>query len=213
MNIVELLNNFFTVITVFGPIINYLPQYRLMTKNNSLGSFSTLTCYILLIANLLRVIFWFGKAYLLSLLLQSIIMIIVQMVLLRKCYHILNRKDSRGKFLGSILMLTLSSGTYYAFFSIFKNNVFIEVTGGLSACIEAMLPFPQFVTNIKRKSVVGLSFSMIFMWFVGDAMKLVYYLGNDQPLQFIICAIIQLVIDVCILSQFVLYRKKAVKKD
>ena len=48
----------FVYFTVFGPIINYLPQYILMVRNKSVGSFCRLVCYILLTASLLRIIFW-----------------------------------------------------------------------------------------------------------------------------------------------------------
>jgi uncharacterized protein with PQ loop repeat len=41
--------------------------------------------------------------------------------------------------------------------------------------IEATLGFPQVISNLKTKSVKGLSYTMIGMWFLGDFLKTVYF--------------------------------------
>jgi len=43
---------------IFGPILPFLPQIRLILKNHSIGNFSILTCFILINANILRILFW-----------------------------------------------------------------------------------------------------------------------------------------------------------
>jgi hypothetical protein len=48
----------FEVFTILGPIGIYAPQYMMMNRTKSPGSFSKLICYILLVANMLRIIFW-----------------------------------------------------------------------------------------------------------------------------------------------------------
>jgi uncharacterized protein with PQ loop repeat len=50
-----------------------------------------------------------------------------------------------------------------------------EVIGFLSMSIEATLGFPQLISNWKTKSVKGLSYTMIGMWFLGDFVKTVYF--------------------------------------
>jgi solute carrier family 66, member 2 len=41
--------------------------------------------------------------------------------------------------------------------------------------IEATLGLPQVISNLKTKSVKGLSYTMIGMWFMGDFAKTVYF--------------------------------------
>ena len=50
--------NAFCFFTVFGPMLNYLPQYKLMHKNRSVGSFDIKICYLLIVSSVLRIIFW-----------------------------------------------------------------------------------------------------------------------------------------------------------
>jgi hypothetical protein len=61
-----------------GPVIGYVYQYRLIEKNNSVGTFSIKLCGMLLFCNILRIGFYFSTQYSLALLIQSILMIIVQ---------------------------------------------------------------------------------------------------------------------------------------
>jgi len=52
---------------------------------------------------------------------------------------------------------------------------------------------------------------MIGSWMVGDALKLVFFIQKNQPIQFIATAIAQLIMDVLIFGQFYLYKPKKVK--
>ena len=81
------------------------------------------------------------------------------------------------------------------------------MTGSISAFIEALVPIPQWYSNRKKRSVESVSFLMIFLWAVGDCIKFLYYLMRDQPLQFIICSVVQIFFDFSILKQFVDYKK------
>ncbi len=51
-----------------------------------------------------------------------------------------------------------------------------DLIGFVSMSIEALLGFPQLISNYKTKSVKGLSYTMIGMWFVGDAFKTAYFI-------------------------------------
>lgn len=53
---------------------------------------------------------------------------------------------------------------------------FGELIGLVSMSIEAMLGVPQAFSNWQKKSVQGLSLSMIGMWFLGDFAKTVYFI-------------------------------------
>ena len=73
---------------------------------------------------------------------------------------------------------------------------------------QATLAFPQMIKNCKAKSVEGLSFVLIMTWFGGDFLKTVYFIIYKQPRQFILCGAIQLSVDLIILIQLVVYRKR-----
>jgi uncharacterized protein with PQ loop repeat len=64
------------------------------------------------------------------------------------------------------------------------------------------------IKNFKTKSVEGISLFLILTWFVGDFFKTIYFIINKQPAQFILCGSIQLTVDLIILIQLILYRKK-----
>jgi len=53
---------------------------------------------------------------------------------------------------------------------------FGELIGLVSMSIESMLGVPQAYSNWSKKSVQGLSLSMIGMWFLGDFSKTVYFI-------------------------------------
>ena len=50
---------------------------------------------------------------------------------------------------------------------------------------------------------------MIIAWLLGDAFKAFYFFRNVAPFQFIICGIIQLVVDVLISAQIFFYPRRA----
>ena len=64
------------------------------------------------------------------------------------------------------------------------------------------------IKNYKQKNVEGISVILIFAWFLGDFCKTIYFIANSQPAQFIFCGAIQLTVDLIILVQLIMYRKK-----
>ncbi|KAI3649917.1 hypothetical protein MP228_005549 [Amoeboaphelidium protococcarum] len=85
--------NFFSIAMVFGPVAPYIPQYRQITKTQNSAGFSTYTVALLLIANILRVFFWIGKRFELTLLWQSVVMILAQLVLQQACVKYAHRAE------------------------------------------------------------------------------------------------------------------------
>lgn len=61
---------------------------------------------------------------------------------------------------------------------LFNLNQFGEVIGFFSMSIEATLGFPQVISNYMTKSVKGLSYTMIGLWFLGDLLKTVYFISE-----------------------------------
>jgi hypothetical protein len=85
---------------VFGGVVPYIPQYQMIRKKKNAAGFSTLVCLSLLIANILRILFWFGHWFEYPLLAQSIIMIITMFIMLELCINVEseNTNNSQKKF-------------------------------------------------------------------------------------------------------------------
>lgn len=47
------------IVLVIGPVIGYIPQYREIQKTGNPHVFSPLVILILLVANILRIFFWY----------------------------------------------------------------------------------------------------------------------------------------------------------
>lgn len=73
---------------IFGGVVPYIPQYRMISRSRNATGFSTLVCLALLVANILRILFWFGHPFELPLLVQSVIMILCMLVMLELCVRV-----------------------------------------------------------------------------------------------------------------------------
>ncbi|XP_054237920.1 solute carrier family 66 member 2 [Indicator indicator] len=73
---------------VFGGVVPYIPQYRQIRRTQNADGFSTYVCLVLLVANILRILFWFGRHFEAPLLWQSIIMIITMLLMLKLCTEV-----------------------------------------------------------------------------------------------------------------------------
>ncbi|XP_025993065.2 solute carrier family 66 member 2 isoform X3 [Solenopsis invicta] len=168
---------------IFGAVVPYVPQYKEIKRKEDAEGFSLYVCLTLLIANTLRILFWFGKHYEFPLLLQSILMILAMFVMIKLCINVQNRTqiikskervltarfvyftdlDARffwkwtdfRSYLGFMLLFAGVGGVMtYLFLDI---PIFIEILGFLAVLIEAMLGIPQFLRNSTNKSTVGMS--------------------------------------------------------
>ncbi|TWW76570.1 PQ-loop repeat-containing protein 1 [Takifugu flavidus] len=70
---------------VFGGALPYIPQYQEIQRIGNSEGFSTRVCLLLLVANILRIFFWMGKQFELTLLLQSVVMIVTMFAMLHLC--------------------------------------------------------------------------------------------------------------------------------
>uniref|UniRef100_A0A671UZC9 Solute carrier family 66 member 2 n=1 Tax=Sparus aurata TaxID=8175 RepID=A0A671UZC9_SPAAU len=77
-------------VMVFGGALPYVPQYQEIQRSSNSDGFSTRVCLVLLIANILRIFFWIGKQFELTLLLQSVVMIITMFAMLHLCCMVQN---------------------------------------------------------------------------------------------------------------------------
>ena len=46
---------------IFGGIVPYIPQYRKIRRTRDAEGFSTYVCFVLLVANVLRILFWYVR--------------------------------------------------------------------------------------------------------------------------------------------------------
>lgn len=74
---------------VVGQVLPYIPQYRDIKRTKKAEAFSPFVSLILIIANTLRVFFWLGSDFPVVLLIQSLVMITVQMLMVHLCVNTL----------------------------------------------------------------------------------------------------------------------------
>lgn len=220
---------------IFGCVLPYVPQYITIHKNRNSSGFSTFVCLTLLIANILRVVWWFGHPFELPLLIQSGLMIVAQILLLALCvrvkkenHRILN--ETQGTIFEKRTLFSLNPRffwrwtdliSYIEFLILFSvilgiamyylshDKLFVESIGYCALVTESMLGLPQVLKNYKKRSVEGMSLSMVLMWLGGDTFKTVYYIVKNVPLQFWLCGLLQITIDLLILFQVCLFRQNA----
>ncbi|KAK9887414.1 hypothetical protein WA026_022350 [Henosepilachna vigintioctopunctata] len=78
---------------IIGGVVPYIPQYRQIKRTQDSEGFSLLVCLALLIANTLRIMFWFGKHFEYPLLIQSVIMNIAMFMMIHLCVQVKNRNQ------------------------------------------------------------------------------------------------------------------------
>mmetsp|Transcript_28906 Transcript_28906/g.33060 ORF Transcript_28906/g.33060 Transcript_28906/m.33060 type:complete len:250 (-) Transcript_28906:700-1449(-) len=210
---------------IFGPLVGYYFQYDIIVKTKNSEGFSKAISFILFISNISRIFFWFGKQYHTTLLIQSILMVAMQFVLLEACIRFDSTspkkpavQDLQSLFKKEefwqwpdllsyiIVIMVMVFGFSFVTYTMVDYPQYVELLGFFSVFSEAFLGIPQFLKNNKNKSTEGLSMGMIGCWLFGDAFKTVYYLCKDQPSQFIIGGLIQLTLDILIVSQFYVYK-------
>ncbi|CAG9825558.1 unnamed protein product [Phaedon cochleariae] len=216
---------------IVGGIIPYIPQYRQIRKTKDAEGFSLLVCLALLVANTLRIMFWFGRHFEYPLLIQSLIMNVMMFLMIHLCVSVRNRSqlvqarqriflDFDAKhfwnwtdfqsYFDCILVFTIATSLLMYIF--IDYIVFVETVGFLALFTEAMLGTPQLVKNYRNKSTEGMSISMVIMWTGGDIFKTTYFLLREAPVQFWVCGSVQVTVDLLILSQVFIYRGNAEPK-
>ena len=78
----------FDILFVICPPIGFMAQYQEIYKSRNMGGFSTKVILILVLSNILRIFFWFGKRFSVVLIYQSLFMILAQLFLLQLCVKV-----------------------------------------------------------------------------------------------------------------------------
>ncbi|XP_032891670.1 solute carrier family 66 member 2-like [Amblyraja radiata] len=219
-----------TFFMVFGGALPYIPQYREIQRSGNTEGFSTHVCLVLLVANILRLFFWFGRHFEVTLVWQSIVLIFTMLALLHLCCelqqsstlstsrHLFTDFDPRyfwawSRFLDYIqFCLSFTMVCLLVTYLLIDSQLFVETLGFTAVLIEAMLGVPQLCRNFKNKSTAGMSVKMVLMWTLGDIFKTAYFIINATPVQFWVCGALQICIDIAIFFQVFTYGKEAHEK-
>ncbi|XP_026500416.1 solute carrier family 66 member 2 isoform X3 [Vanessa tameamea] len=210
---------------IVGGVAPYIPQYRQIKKTQDAEGFSLYVCLTLLIANTLRILFWFGKRYELPLLIQSIVMNATMFAMIHLCVTVRKKNqiirareriftDMDRKYFWAWTdfqsyvdcMLVFSVLGAALTYLLIEFSPFVELIGFLAVFTEAMLGAPQIAKNHQNKSTEGMSVSMVIMWTCGDLFKTAYFVIREAPTQFWVCGALQVLLDIVILFQVWLYR-------
>ncbi|CAH0725989.1 unnamed protein product, partial [Brenthis ino] len=210
---------------IVGGVAPYIPQYRQIKKTQDAEGFSLYVCLTLLIANTLRILFWFGKRYELPLLIQSIVMNATMFAMIHLCVTVRKKNQiirARDRIFTDMdtkyfwawtdfqsyvdCMLVFSVLGAAITYLLIEFSPFVELIGFLAVFTEAMLGAPQIAKNHQNKSTEGMSVSMVIMWTCGDVFKTAYFVIREAPTQFWVCGALQVLLDIVILFQVWLYR-------
>ncbi|KAM7372864.1 hypothetical protein PAMP_007757 [Pampus punctatissimus] len=210
---------------VFGGVVPYIPQYRDIRRTQNAEGFSTYVCLVLLVANILRILFRFGRYFETLLLWQSIIMIATMLIMLNLCTNVRLTTELNTKrrsfidfdwnyfwlwshfvdYMQCVLAFTLVAA--YVTYLLLDSALFVETLGFLAVFTEAMLGTPQLYRNYQNKSTEGMSIKMVLMWTSGDTFKTGYFLLTQAPVQFWTCGLLQVGVDFAILFQVYYYSR------
>lgn len=165
----------------------------------------------------------FGERFETFLLLQSVVMIVAQLMLLSLCVSLRRKIGLSGR---SSSLFDLDSFWNWPYFTTFLQFVaslagvlsvltlafvnqswFVQFIGTVALGVEATLALPQAYSNWENQSAEGLNMVLIATWFAGDAFKTFVFISESAPLQFVACGIFQLMVDFVILFQLALYRR------
>ena len=223
------------MIMIFVPSIGYFFQALKFKQTKSTKGFAKFLCFLLLLANILRIFFWLGKKYPLPLLYQAIVVIISQIYLIHVYLeyqedlpiktekslteHIINWKETLNP---KKIWNWNDEIDYYKFifflFFIFsvmcfivgvKNTKFFDVIGTISVSCETFIELPQIKENCITKNTKNISGTMVFMWFIGDLFKTTYNILYKSPMQMIIGGIIMNCEDIILSTQVLLYNENS----
>lgn len=232
-----ILKTFADILMVFVPSIGYFFQAMKFKQTKSSKGFAKFLCLLLLLANILRIFFWMGKRFTLTLLFQAIVVVISQIYLIhvylefQEDQPFYNKERTINDYLTNWketlnpkkIWNWVDEVEYYKFiiflffiFSVmcslagFKNTKFFEVIGTISVSCETFIEIPQILENYKTKNTQNLSGAMVLMWFLGDLFKTTYNLMYKSPIQMIIGGIIMNCEDIILSSQVLIYSENSI---
>ncbi|KAE8355787.1 hypothetical protein BDV28DRAFT_128376 [Aspergillus coremiiformis] len=190
---------------ITSPLTSYADQILSIHRNRSSAGFSLDIPLIMLVASILKVFFWFGDNYSLTLLVQAVIMIGVQMIMLKvaldnrpapgvknslehvpfssvsksdgfsRPYDFWQWKSAKPYWMFLAYLLAALSFIQICLPAIAQSEFYIKWLGYIGLTVEATLPLPQIFANHQSRSCTGFRLSVLTAWILGDLMKLSYF--------------------------------------
>ena len=229
-------NNFlrliFDFLMIFIPSVGYFFQAMKFKQTKSTKGFAKFLCFLLLIANILRCIFWLGKRFNLVLLFQALVVIVSQIYLIHVYFqyqdelpyksenkslfeYIINWKETLNihniwnwndeiEYYKFILFFSFFMLTI-CYFTGYHNEFFFELIGTVSVACETFIEVPQIKENCFTKNTENLSGMMVFLWLVGDLFKTWYNFIYKSPMQMLVGGIVMNCEDIILNSQMIMY--------
>nr|VZI38967.1 unnamed protein product [Spirometra erinaceieuropaei] len=231
-SLVDLTKSALPLFIVFGGAIPYVPQYLEIKSLENSDGFSPFVCLTLLVANILRMAFWFGHPFPTPLLVQATVMIFTMLAMTSVCVRFRGKHRRRSRHVDdtetevehyftdldpAYFWRWTDFGSYLQFIAFFAflafsitfcfrtSAIYVQTLGFVALLTEAMLGVPQVITNFRNSSTKGMSLQMVALWTVGDVAKVIYFFISSSPVQFIVCGVLQILIDLVIFGQFVYY--------
>lgn len=219
--------NIVDVVMTLTPVIPYFAQINTFKQNKSSKGFSIKISLFILSANILRIFFWFGERFNISLLFQSVLMLIAQLYLV-KVYVQYSEKNvylKKDSFFNHFWDWDVDSN-YFLFIATFilffvglsfnlgmENKLYVNFLGSVSSFLEAVMPCAQILKMYEEKSAKNFSYVLILSWVLGDSFKVYYYFITKVPIQMLLSAIMQVVFDFVIIFQIFFYKNSQVSEE
>merc|ERR1719367_2228615 len=120
-----------------GGVVPYVPQYIAIRSSGNTKGFSLYVCLALIVANILRILFWFGRHYEIPLLIQSILMNIAMFALIHLCVHVNNQDRIAGQYKEHVFTdfectVCFVAITSFVMYLLLKYDPFVETVGFLA---------------------------------------------------------------------------------
>ncbi len=119
-------------------------------------------------------------------------------------YHYFWQWDTLMDYIECIMSIAIVMTVLCLLFS--QVELFIEVLGWVSLMVEGSFAVPQAYNNYVKKSVAGLSIPLVISWIIGDVPKLIFFLIEGAPNQFVACAVFQILVDIYVIVQIFQYQ-------
>ncbi|GAB1314196.1 PQ loop repeat protein [Madurella fahalii] len=220
---------------ILSPLLSYSDQAYSMYRTRSSAGFSLDIPLIMLVASLLRIFYFPGARYDPALLVQSFVMVFMQMVLLKIALDNRPAPYSKGGDAATPFARVhetqrpfnfwqwRSPKPYWHFLlSLFVGLMVCELLlapaasvyqsyssmiGVIGLSVEAMLPVPQIIANGRSRSCKGFRFSVLASWLIGDSMKIFWFFTSSTsiPLAFKVCGCFQAACDSFLGVQYLMY--------
>ena len=215
--------------------MSYTDQILSIHRTRTSAGFSLDIPLIMLTASILKIFYWPGAHYDISLLVQAMIMVVVQVILLKVALDNRPVRRDQGPFkdldagyrpwnfwrwraqrpyweyLGALTLGLLVAHTILKpMLGMEKGGagIYTQIIGYAGLAIEAVLPIPQLLDNQRAQSCKGFRLSVLGNWLVGDAMKMGFFFMAEEgkvPVAFKMCGIFQAMCDAGLGLQYWLF--------